>query len=110
MLLNKTLKYKSESIQEVLNRYSGFGADIFSKISEFYPELYSNLKYYRAIAVQTNDVFAVCENIANEFAIQLDPDIEIICIWDEKNSIEIGDWATDEYQEAMSFIEECFVK
>ena len=64
--------------------------------------------FFRANDCQTEDSYAVCE-IAHPFAVQLDPDCEVICLWDSQTHVEIGTWSPDAYTEAFDFIRRHFL-
>lgn len=107
-LLNDSWEYIQESQDDVVARYDGFGKKLFDVMSAVLPRCYQGLKFYRAISHQTEDVFAICESVGHDFGIQLDPDCEVICLWDKSTYIEIGCWSEDEYSESIEFIKANF--
>ncbi len=109
-LLNDVWEYEPESLEDVTARYCGFGCKLFEIISAELPEHYLKLKFYRSKSHQIEDVFCVCEGLGQDYGIQLDPDCEVICLWDEATHIEIGYWSEDEYIESIDFIRSNFAK
>ena len=107
-LLSDGWEYTEETIDDVSNRYHGFGSKIFILMEKELPIYYQNLRLYRSISYQVDDVFCICEGLGHDFGIQLDPDCEVICLWDEIIHIEIGNWSNDEYREAIDFIKDKF--
>ncbi|MCE0559426.1 hypothetical protein [Motilimonas sp. E26] len=107
-LLNNSWEYIQEPYSDVSSRYKGFGSKLFGVMSSSLPLHYQNLKFYRSISNQTEDVFAICEGLGHDYGIQLDPDCEAICLWDDKTHIEIGYWSEDEYIESVEFIKANF--
>jgi hypothetical protein len=93
-----------EKYVDLLSRYSGFGSEIFSVLQEKLPEIFEKLQFFHAAKYQTSDVYAVYDDGAKAFCIQLDPDIEVIVLWNEKIQTEIGSWSKDVYGDAISFI------
>jgi hypothetical protein len=107
-LLNDGWEYESESQDEMTARYTGFGCKLFNAISIELPTHYQHLTLYKSKYDQTGDVFAISEGLGHDFGIQLDPDCEVICLWDAKIHVEIGYWSNDEYKEAIEFIKSNF--
>jgi len=108
--LNNYWEYTPETLKEASSRYNGFGCKLFEIMSFELPDHFRHLKFFRAISPQTDDVFCVCEGIGHDYGIQLDPDCEVICLWDEETHIEIGYWSDDEYKESIEFIKANFGK
>ena len=71
----------------------------------------TNLRFFRSSDFQSEDVYAIYASPDKIFAIQLDPDCAVICLWDEVDyPIEIGDWSTEPYDEAINFMQEHFLE
>jgi hypothetical protein len=96
--------FVTEKYCDMLTRYSGFGCEIFSVLQERLPEIFAKLEFFRATKYQTGDVYAIYDDGAKAFSIQLDPDIEVIVLWNEQIQTEIGEWSKDVYGDAISFI------
>ncbi|WP_196161761.1 hypothetical protein [Reinekea sp. G2M2-21] len=109
-LLNDGWEYESESLNEVLSRYDGFGCRLFEFMEAELPKHFQSLKFYRAKSYQTEDAFAICSGLGHDYGIQLDPDCEVICLWDGSAHIEIGYWSENEYRESIEFIKTHFFK
>ncbi len=94
---------KAESYMEAKLRYSGFGCEIF----EFFKsELSLNLndfQFYQPIN-QPEDVIAYYKLGNIEFAVQLDPLCEVICIWNNSISVEINFFVKDYYTKVVEII------
>jgi len=109
-LLFDNWDFTEETYSEAMTRYSGFGAKLFDNLADRVPGILSFFRFFRSTGYQSEDIFAVCEAIERPFAIQLEPSCEVICIWsDTVNTIEIGDWSENEYEEAIEFIQEHFL-
>lgn len=101
--LIETWECRLESIIEFENRYTGFGNKLFSILELDLPNLYSHLTFYQNIN-QPEDGVAVYDDSKHSFAIQLDPLIEVIVLWNENNSIEVTSDDGQEYETAIKFI------
>jgi len=106
-LLNDSWTYTPETHDEFALRYSGFGRELYHQMATILPDCHAALRYFRADCYQTEDSYAVCQ-IAHPFAIQLDPDCQVICLWDEQINIEIGIWSMEPYEESFEFIRRHF--
>ena len=107
-LLNTAWAYSTETVGEFRSRYTRFGSGFYDHLSAHMPECFHKLRFYRADTFQTEDSFAVFE-ADHPFAIQLDPDCEVICLWDSDVHAEIGTWSPDPYAEACRFIRQHFM-
>lgn len=106
-LLSNRDNFNEESYADVVSSYSGFGADLFNFLSKHNPDLFSRLRFFRSTRLQSEDVFAIYESGNNAFGIMLDPDCEVICLWNGTGiRTEIGAWSENEYEEAFAFINE----
>jgi|GEM_PF-1474900 len=103
-------KYKEESYAQAQARYSGFSEDLFSRLEGNFPGFISNLRFFQSQDYQLEDMWAIYEDAAIQFGIQLDPDTPVIVLWNAnpENHIEIGDWSEDASGDAIRFIEEEF--
>jgi hypothetical protein len=109
-LLFDNWDFAEENYSEAMTRYSGFGAKLFNILDDRIPDILPSFRFFRSTGYQSEDVFAICENIERPFAIQLEPSCEVICIWsDTVNTIEIGGWSENEYEDAIEFIQEHFL-
>ena len=106
-LLNDSWTYSPETHHDFALRYSGFGRELYKRMATALPDCHAALRYFRADCWQTDDSFAVC-SIAHPFAVQLDPDCEVICLWDERIHVEIGTWSAEPYKESSEFIRRHF--
>jgi hypothetical protein len=109
-LLFDEWNFAEETYAEATTRYSGFGAKLFDMLNERNPDILLCFKFFRSTGYQSDDVFAVYESSTMPFAIQLEPSCQRICIWSNTvETIEIGDWSDNEYEEAIAFIKENFL-
>lgn len=106
-LLPSKEKFLEETLDKVHERYSGFGRDLYPLIGEKLPHVFCNLRFYQDNRYQMEDSYAVYEdpgNPAKSFAIQLDPHIEVIVLWNSEIQTEIGSWAKNPEEKAIIFI------
>jgi len=89
-LLNPKIDYVPEEESAAKARYRGFGADVFEQIYFAIPSLKGRFTFFRDTA--TNDLWSVCYMTPRNFGLQLDPDCEVICLWDSECHEEIGYW------------------
>ena len=106
-LLNGAWSYVEETLDQCRARYEHFGIGVFDRLEQDLPELFHRLRYYQATDVQTQDAFAFCTG-DHPFGIQLDPNCEVICLWDEATHVEIGTWSPDPEGDAIRFIQSNF--
>lgn len=92
-LFGTTLETYPESFADSLSRYRGFGSEFFPQLFLKFPKYEQFFCFFRDN--QSDDVWAICETTDLEFGVQLDPDIECICIWDSDWHDEIGAWLPD---------------
>ncbi len=112
-LLPANEDFQEETIDKVLERYSGFGRDLYWLIEERLPHVFCNLRFYQGTTFQSGDSYAVYEdpsNLEKSFAIELDPDIRVIVLWNNEIQTEIGSWADKPEEEAIIFIDDNFLK
>jgi hypothetical protein len=105
-LLPEGFGFEEETFAQVSTRYAGFGRGVFTALEAASPAAFAALRFYRATIYQQGDVYAVCRWGDGEVAIQLDPDCEVICVWDRGAHVEIGAWAKDPEAAAVAFIGE----
>lgn len=106
-LLNAGLQLEVASEVETHSRYDGFANGFFHRLYQVHPSLKGKFRFFRDQA--TEDVWSVCETPNFEFGVQLDPDIECICIWDETWHDEIGNWVNDPIEFAIGIITQRYV-
>ena len=87
-LLNRSVDFVETGEAETLARYRGFASGFFAELYAAHRVLRGRFRFFREPA--TEDVWAVCSD--PEFGVQLDPDLEVICIWDAHWHDEIGTW------------------
>lgn len=103
------MEYKNETSSHILERYDGLGYGLFEVMKRDLPDYYKNLTFYRATSYQTEDVFAICTGCGHDYGIQLAPDCEVICLWDEVSHVVIGYWSSDEYSKSIKYIRPYFI-
>ena len=99
-----TIQFLDESEEQAFSRYTGFGLAVFDELWRRFPEFRDHFRYFRD--PRSNDIWSHCKFAKREFGLQLDPDIEVICLWNESGSVEIGDWGDDPILLAIKWIEE----
>lgn len=97
-------KLQEETFESSGIRYTGFGFKIFEDIKESLPFVFENLKFYQPIEYQQEDLIAIYKNSEIEFGIQLDPLIEVIVLWNDKQHIEIGFFSENFSIESLDII------
>lgn len=111
-LLTPKEEYKEETLDTALKRYSGFGKDVYQLLEKKLPHIFLILKFYQRTTYQKEDSYAVYldpDNPEKSFAIQLDPLIEVIVLWNHKTHVEIGTWADNPEKEAVEYISDIFM-
>ena len=118
-LLGDCQEYQEESFSNFLERYKGFGKEIHTKIQIELPQIFNNLKFYRAVKSTEKcvgnypfieDSYAIYENENVSFEIQLDPESEVIIIFNYDITFEVGTWSENIYSECLEFIKNNFAK
>ena len=119
-LLGNCQEYEGETYEEFLNRYKGFGKEIYTKLKDELPSIFNDLKFYSAVRSTEKcvgnfpyieDSYAIFDDGEIMFIIQLDPETEVICLSNWKTQIEIGVWEQiDFYKESIDFIKKEFLK
>ena len=105
-LLNPNVEYEEESESDAFFRYSGFGKELFNSIYKKYPKLKGVFKFFRDPGTQ--DIWAICETSEFSFGVELDPDIEVICLWNGSDFEEIGTWQENPEEYAIERIKICY--
>ncbi|AUD03536.1 hypothetical protein [Spirosoma pollinicola] len=97
-------QYVKENYDDFMSRYSGFGEDLYSLLSEQLPEVFRKLTFYKGIVYQTEDSYAVFIG-EPAFGIQLDPLIEVVVIWDHSRHAEFSSWLNDGHSAVLEYIQ-----
>ncbi|PMN70508.1 hypothetical protein [Enterovibrio norvegicus] len=96
--LQPEIDYILESFETVLERYNNFGSELITESISMFGD---NLVFLKDPT--TDDVWAFCEG---QFGFQIDPDIEIVIIWQDKiNFIEFGEWLETPVKDAINLLE-----
>ena len=93
-----------ENYFEFINRYHGFGKGLYYFIKENHPDIYNNLKFYKKKEHSAPDSFALLDKQEKTLAIQLDPECEMIIIWNDKIQLEFGTWEPLDYESIVKKI------
>ena len=108
-LLNPSIPFVAEEETEATRRYTRFAANFHARLYSEYPALRGRFRFFRDPS--TDDVWSVCEIADCSFGVQLDPDIEVICLWDESDWFdEIGTWKSDPIAYAIETIRERYIR
>lgn len=107
---------QKESYGDFIIRYSGFGKDFYLNVKNKFPEIFDNLKFYKAIKSTGKCSGNTFPNYLDSYAhfvykkielrIYLDPESEVIGIHNFELSFETGYWSEQPIMELNSFIEE----
>jgi len=81
-------------------RYFGFGKGLFVELHNRLESHNLNIKFYHG-SVAVEDAFVLLYKNGTEIAIQLDPLIEKIILWDQETRIELGDWYDNHVELAL---------
>jgi hypothetical protein len=118
-LLDDCQEYKEETYLEVLKRYNGFGQEIYTKLKHELPQIFNNLKFYRATKStekcvgyfpQVENSYAIYDNNIISFGIQLNPESEVLAVFNFDVAFEADYWSENVYFVTMEFIKSNFVK
>jgi hypothetical protein len=107
-LLQAHLNLAPEDEASSLARYKRFGAGFYAQLYSEHPELRGKFRFFRDS--DTEDIWSVCETEAYSFGVQLDPDTEVICLWDNGWSDEIGTWVSDPIKFAIETLRNRYLK
>ncbi len=102
--IQPTIEFAAESEAAALGRYGGFGRAVFDQLWKLHPQLRSGFQFFRD--PRSEDLWSFCTTAKRHFGLQLDPDIEVICLWDGNESTEIGTWAIDPVADAVAWVTE----
>ena len=105
-LIQPSLDFDAETEAVALARYTGFGRAVFDSLWHVHPHLRDGFQFFRDSSNQSEDIWSFCTTGSREFGLQLDPDIEVICLWDDSGAVEIGTWADDPIADAVAWVTE----
>lgn len=104
---------KEESLDEFLQRYKGFGKKLYSEIKSEFPNLFKNLKLFKATEStgkcagyfpQKLDSYGHYSDENIFFRIYIDPESGVLGIHNYDFSFETGDWSDNPMNETKEFI------
>ena len=95
--------YKLETFEDLENRYNGFGKKLYYNLKTENPKVFNNLRFYQELNDE-KDSYAEYIDDNTSFVIQLDFYSELILVWNNENTIEIGSWENDEVKKAINII------
>lgn len=101
-IVQPSIDFDTETESVVLGRYDGFGRAVFDALFESPPQLRGGFQFFRD--PRSDDIWSFCSASVRKFGLQLDPDIEVICLWDGSESTEIGTWADDPVADAVAWV------
>lgn len=105
-LLNPSIAYEPETETSAITRYTGFGSGLFDAIYTELPSLVGTFTFFRDN--KSPDVWAISNTNSATFGVQLDPEIEVICLWNESTFDEIGAWESAPILYAIARIKELY--
>jgi hypothetical protein len=97
-----------EARDDALARAPAFGRRFFAGLFERIPDLRPAVSFLRW-SEQPDDVYAVFSSDGG-FAVQVDPDLEYLVVWDGDERAEFGDWDGDQVVPALAFVAELIEK
>jgi len=102
-LLQPSICFEVESVNQVLGRYQWFGKELIKEIIAHECSLARELVFLKYPG--SKDIWAFCNNRSISLGFQIDPDCEVIIVWrNEKDFIEYGVWSSNPVKEAMATI------
>lgn len=107
-LLNQSIPFISETESDAISRYKGFASDFFPRLYQVLPVLRGRFRFFRD--PQTQDLWSLCHIKGQDFGVQLDPDIEVICLWDASWHLETGIWQNDPMGFVIQTIQEHYLQ
>lgn len=105
-LLGDTIAFVEETEAAARARYVGFAADLHDRLYAARPALRGAFRFFRDPG--TRDLWSVCDPGGASFGLQLDPDIEVICLWSHAQAEELGAWWPDPVAKAIERIGETY--
>jgi hypothetical protein len=84
------IAFVPEDEHSALSRHEAFAHKLFGLLYEALPALRGRFRFYRD--PQTSDLWSVFDTPGHSFGLQLDPDIEVICLWNAGAAEEVGHW------------------
>lgn len=106
-ILNPSIPFRSETESDAIDRYKGFAADFFPRLYQAWPALQGQFHFFKD--PWTQDLWSVCHINGQDFGVQLDPDIEVICLWDANWHLETGTWQNDPVGFVIQTIQERYL-
>lgn len=100
----KNWAYVEEEYNQFLDRYAGFGKDVVLALIGTKIAKTSDFKFYKSSGKQECDAFFVFVSKNCEFVLQLDPECEVVVVWDEIERVEFTSWSDDVVQEVMLYL------
>lgn len=92
--------WSTEAAEMAIERSPELGCAFFTALWNRYPELRGKLDFLRWEG-QPEDVYAVYDNTAHGFGVQIDPNLDYIIVWDNHSRGEYAQWnPTDDPVEA----------
>ncbi|MES2469060.1 MAG: hypothetical protein V4675_17270 [Verrucomicrobiota bacterium] len=108
-LLNPNIQFVAEDEADAMRRYTRFAADFHTRLYSEYSAVRGRFRFFRDPS--SDDIWSVCDRGDYSFGVQLDPDIEVICIWDTSGWFdEIGTWMSDPIAYAIEKIRERYIR
>ena len=99
------MTFAPESYSSAMQQYgSKFAHDFFGRFASDLPQAFAQLKFYQPTKQQPDDVFAVYDADKIAFAVQLDPNLEHIIIWDGTEHVELCTAYADPPAMAIEYI------
>ena len=86
-------------------RYSGIGMNLYSYIQSCKPQIFQRLSFYKKKIEHIPDSFAYYDGESTSFAIQMDPDCDVIIIWNSFERKEFGSWDNDINAKVVAWID-----
>ena len=97
-----------ESELDALGRIPAFGQRFFAVAFREFPTLAAVTHFIRR-ADQPEDVYAILD-YPQGVGIQIDPDLDLIVIWDRAGQVEFGDWHGDPVPAALDHLRQILAK
>ncbi|KGO80745.1 hypothetical protein [Flavobacterium beibuense] len=117
-LLSHCCDYKTETYEEALARYDGFGKGFYEALVKRYPKILKHLTFYQQIrdrrvcvmpyGPQTEDSYAIYNDGTTAFGIQLNFYTEIV-LYDNDKDYDIGYWYKNPIEIALAYLKRDFL-